>query len=104
MTPEEYKAATTQIDVEANEKKKILNRQYAINNRQFVIGDIITDSQGSILISKYGISFDSNHLPTIYYIGVELKKDLTPTKAGKTRVIWPSHITSSKAAEQKTSN
>ncbi|SRR5258706_7649185 len=92
MTQEEYKQQLNQIEIEATERRKLLNRQYARENREHGIGDILTDTNGSILVQKFGIDFDSNRVPVTYYFGVELKKDLTPTKAGKTRSIWPSSI------------
>lgn len=92
MEVEEYKLKLTAIRNEALENEKLLNREYAKSNRKYTIGDIISDSNGSIKIDKYGIDFDSNRLPVLYYLGTELNKTLEPKKKHSTRAIWPSNI------------
>lgn len=92
MEAEAYKLKLKEIREEALEKEKRLNREFALLNRKYVIGDIISDKSCSIKVEKYGIDFDANRLPVIYYLGPMLKKDLTPMKKSTTRSVWPSNI------------
>lgn len=92
MEVDEYKLKIKQIRDKALEDEKQLNREFAKSNRKYSVGDIISDTSGSIKVEKYGIDFDSNRLPVLYYMGTELKKDLTPFKKHSIRAVWPSNI------------
>lgn len=95
MTKEELKIAIDAIKKEANEKTKAVLIEYAKSNSTVKIGDIVTDHIGSIRVEKIGTHQDGTfNTPSsqAMYTGVELKKDLTPTKKGTTRTVFQSNL------------
>jgi hypothetical protein len=62
--------------------KKNLIVEYCIKNNPYKIGDIFTDTQGSIKIEN--IKYSPNKLCCVYY-GIVLKKDGNPRKDGSKR-------------------
>lgn len=95
MKIEDYELRLKEINERFEKEKKELAKEYAFSNSTYSIGDIITDSVGSIKIEliqyTVGGSFYSKH-PQCVFSGVELKKDLTPTKKGEKRKIYQSSI------------
>ncbi|HWY36545.1 MAG TPA: hypothetical protein VNX68_18020 [Nitrosopumilaceae archaeon] len=92
MTPEEYKNRLKAIDEERDVKKRQLVKECALSNNTVKIDDIVTDHIGSVKVES--IKFDYNHggIPCCIYYGIELKKDLTPTKKGEKRGVWQNNI------------
>lgn len=90
----EYKKEFKAIEDEAEKKRQDLYRAYAASQRVCLVGDIVTDSQGSIKVEKFGTYLDVNRIPMPTYIGIELKKDLTPTKKGEKRTVYQTNIMS----------
>lgn len=80
MTTEEYKKNLLQLEEEFTQKKKELAKDYAFSNNPHKLGDIITDNGGNKLkIEKIKWSYGYGNPACVYY-GIELKKDLTPSK------------------------
>lgn len=82
---------------EAKKKEQDLFIEYAYANNTLKPGDIVTDHIGSIKIEKISVhvSYLSEPKPMCIYIGIELKKDLTPTKVRKERTVYQSNIVTS---------
>lgn len=93
MTQEEYKNKIAELSKKFELDRQNLRKEYAFSNNPYKIGDIITDHIGSIKIDnvKCAQPFLSE-LPCCVYIGLELKKDGTPTKLGKQRTIYHTNI------------
>lgn len=90
---ENYKAHIAEIEKEMQAKKDKLIREYASANNPYKIGDIITDSIGSLIIEKINFVRPSyNTLPSCVYYGTELKKDGTPMKRQSKRPIYQNYI------------
>ncbi len=96
MTHEEYKLKKEGLEKQHRIVVNSLNRECALSNNKYQVGDIVTDHIGSIKIESIGveISFGSG-IPTCTYAGLELKKDLTPTKKLTKRQVWQSNISES---------
>ena len=95
MKIEEYESRLKVITENFENQKKHLAQEYAFSNSPYKEGDIITDSVGSIKIEfiqyTVGGNFYSKY-PQCVFTGIELKKDLTPTKKGEKRKINQSSI------------
>ena len=96
MTHEEYKLRKKKLEEQYNVDLRWLNREYALSNNKYQVGDIVTDHIGSIKVESISIedSFGTG-IPTCVYTGLELKKDLTPTKKLSKRQVWESNISKS---------
>jgi hypothetical protein len=93
MTPEQYKEKLKEIQEKHKKELFQLDKEYALLNNTYKIGDIIEDHQGKIKIEKFLIYKGyNNNLPICVYLGVELKKDETPTKKGDKRQVWQSNL------------
>lgn len=91
----DFKIKLQAIKDEAKKKEQDLYVEYALSNNNFKVGDIVTDHIGSIKIEKIKVhvnGFIGNYKPECKYIGIELKKDLTPTKIKKERVVYQSNV------------
>ena len=80
MTYEEYLKELEYLQESFNLKKQAIQKKFAIQNNPFKIGDIITNSSIIIKIEKIKIYIDILDKPACIYIGIRLKKDLTPFK------------------------
>lgn len=76
----QYKEEKEKIQMEFDEKTRVLNRKFVLENKKFKVGDIIKDSSASIKITNINYSLLGSNIPLIRYKGRLLKKDLTPTK------------------------
>lgn len=95
MTIEEYESRLKAIKERFEKESQELSKEYAFSNSNYSIGDIITDNVGSIKIERIQFSVGGNFMrkyPECVFTGVELKKDLTPTKKGEKRKIYQSSI------------
>ena len=82
MTEQEYTNKLREIKAQASKLEAELIREYTKSQIKFKVGDIISGSQGVLIIEKFG-TYMGLGLPEPVYIGPELKKDLTPRKDGK---------------------
>lgn len=74
---------------EFENKRSILMKEYALANNPYKEGDVFTDHIGSIKIDTIRVALGD--IPCCVYYGVELKKDGTPVKSGKTRDAYQSN-------------
>ena len=99
MKKEEYTSKKDILKLEYEKQLSALAKEYAFANNTHEVGDIIKDSVGSIKITRLqytlGDSFLRSGFPEVIFTGVELKKDLTPTKKGEIRKIYQSSILTS---------
>lgn len=83
MTKEEYYKAVKVIEDRKRNDINKLKMQYATENAEFGIGDIIEDVSGRIRIDKIFPNYIT-HLPDTMYYGPRLRKsDSTPIKSGE---------------------
>lgn len=89
MELKQYQEELQRLQEEFEKKKIDLMKSYVIANNTHKIGDIITDSTGSIQIEgirfNWGEPWDNK--PFAVYIGTVLKKDGTPRKDGEKRIV-----------------
>ena len=86
MNQEEYLEKVKKLELEIEDKKIELMKEFVKANNPYKIGDKVTDHIGSIIIEKIGILYGDS-FPCAVYFGLELKKDGTPTKKGLRRQI-----------------
>lgn len=91
MTGEEYKKQKESAYKRYQNELNTIHKQYANENNPHKVGDIVTDHVGSIRIEKIAYNIYSD-VCTCHYIGIELKKDLTPTKNGNKRTVWQENL------------
>lgn len=96
MKLEEYKEKLKFLETDFKNKKYELNKVYALFNNPYEVGDIATDHMGSIRIEKLDTDTDSMGIPSCVYYGLELKKDLTPTKRPERRHVWQTNLIADK--------
>lgn len=87
MTEQEYTNKLREIKAQASKLEAELIREYAKSQIKFKVGDIISGTQGIMVIEKFG-TYMGLGLPEPVYIGPELKKDLTPRKDGNVLSIY----------------
>ena len=84
MTPEEFKEELASIEQQARLSEQDLRRRYALSNKKFKVGDIITGQGKTILIEQCKISlYHGFGLPVMYYYGIETSKSGVPLKKKK---------------------
>ena len=92
MSTQEYDRQIGLLEEEFERRKKELMKEFSFSNNPHKIGDIITDNIGSIKIEKIKWGKLIYKYPCCVYYGVELKKDLTPTKKQNNTQIWQSNL------------
>lgn len=93
MTQEEYNVAKKRIQKDAEEKLNSLMIDYCKDNNPYKVGDIVEDHFHIIKITRIGgIYMDSRGYPAYKFIGIELKKDLTPKKIQDTPFMYQGNI------------
>jgi hypothetical protein len=93
MTRLEYDDFLKQIQVEATQKKRELNVEYAMSLNAYSKGDKISDHMGDIIIEKIGVSNGFlGSMPQCVYYGLELKKDGKPRKDKRKREVYSSNV------------
>jgi len=99
MTKEDYKAKLDAAEAEYMKTRNNILLEYAAGIREFGIGDIIKEEDGSIIrIERFG-TIKYGEYPTPTYTGPMLKKDLTPRKDASTDTIHYGRATLVKKAE-----
>lgn len=91
MTLEEMKEKINIINKESIEKIKKIQRDYAISNNPYNIGDIIEDHNCKIKIEniKYSVFWD---VPSCVYYGTLIQKNGKPFKNNKQGTIYQTNI------------
>lgn len=95
VTIEDYESRLKEINERFEKEKKELAKEYAFSNNTYKLGDVIADSVGSIKIEYIQYTTRADYMskyPECVFTGIELKKDLTPTKKGEKRKIYQSSI------------
>lgn len=90
MSEEEYNEQLAKLKQELKRREEVLAKTYAYANNPVFIGDIVTDHVTTIKVQKIGIY--RSLYPSCFYIGVELKKDLTPKKRQENTTIYQCNI------------
>lgn len=81
MTRQEYEQKKKILKQDYDHNLYILDREYAMANNPYKIGDIIEDHIGRIKIEKISFGYSFPHeTPECIYYGIEVKKDNTPKK------------------------
>jgi len=90
-----YLQKKKQIKNECEKKLKEIDFKFAVESRQFDIGDIIQDHGIKIQIAKikWGYTSFSSDSPCCIYCGPILKKDNTPRKNGQQGCIYDVYAT-----------
>ena len=91
MTKQELNAKIKAIELEANRQKHLAYKQFATENAKYKVGDVVSDSQDTILVES--INFDVfNGNICIFYWGPRLTKKGQPYKGGGKRAVFESAI------------
>ena len=88
----EYKDKVKTLEDKLEWDKTELMKQFVRENNPYKVGDIVTDHIGSVKIEKLGYSWGFNSNPCATYFGIEINKDGTPNKKGKTRTAFQSNL------------
>lgn len=82
MERKEYDDKMNQIKQKFDIKKKALQFQYGMSQAKYKIGDIIVNhnTETTIEVEKIKVGVNIDSIPYPYYVGHELKKDLTRKK------------------------
>ena len=86
MTEQEYRESLHEINVRAENEKRILARAFAFEHSPVKVGDYISDQCDTIRVERWEISnrtHELNSLPCLVYRGMTCKKDGTPRKNPK---------------------
>lgn len=93
MTISEYKDKLTDLEKNHNKLRLIEMKKFVDANNKFIIGDIVKDHIGSILIEKISYSWGhSSEDPCAVFFGLELKKNLEPRKDKNKRNVWQGNV------------
>lgn len=83
MTKEEFQTKRAELKRNHELEDVALQKQFALVNNPFKIGDIVESYTGRILIDKIIVNPSTYNLPSCIYEGLKLKKDNTPFKKGE---------------------
>ena len=92
MDYEEYSKKILELQLEFENKKFELMKEFVRSNNPHKIGDKVTDSLGSIVIEQIGFAHGYVDKPCAKYFGIELKKDGTPKKKTSRRQVWQLNV------------
>lgn len=96
MTEQEYRQAVKELKYEYNAKMRALSRVYVTDDAKFRSGDIITDGVNTILVDELRFNTPrlfSDDLPTYYYEGDGLTKQIKRLKSGERRRVYSHNAT-----------
>lgn len=89
MTKEEYEKTLFELNQKFKKEKYKLAKEFALSNNDVKIGDIVSDGNNMISVSKFCIDFGyPNPIPYVYYKGIKLTKKLKPFKTGELGVVY----------------
>lgn len=94
MKYQEYKDKLKCLELEFEQKKSKLIKEYVDANNPYKIGDKVTDhyQNVSIRIEKIKYHLSLYGFPCAVYYGPELKKDGTPKKNGNKTYIYQTNL------------
>lgn len=81
MTKQEYREALHEINVKAENERRMLTRAFVTEHGPVKVGDYISDQSDTIRVEGWVISkrsYKFNSLPCLIYRGKTCKKDGTP--------------------------
>ena len=92
MTEQEYREALHEINVKAENERRVLARAFATEHSPVKVGDYISDNSKTIMVSEcwevVKSAYEYNSLPSMVYRGMTCKKDGTPRKNSKKYCIY----------------
>lgn len=86
MTKQEYREVLHEINVKAENERRILARAFATEHSSVLVGDYISDHCDTIRVESWVVvngTYEYNSLPCLVYKGKTCKKDGTPRKYSK---------------------
>ncbi len=89
MTPQELQKKLEELQLENENNRFNVIREYALSNNPYKVGDIIQDHITKIKITKIFVSIYSK---CCVYEGIKLKKDGTPYKNNPLDKIYQGNI------------
>ena len=96
MTEQEYREALHEINVKAENERRMLARKFATEHSPVKVGDYISDHCETIRVSEcwevVKSSYEYNSLPFMVYRGITCKKDGTPRKNPKRSSIYQCNL------------
>ena len=92
MEYQEYKDKLKGLELEFEQKKSKLIKEYVDANNPYKNGDKVTDHANSIIIEKIKYHISLTGIPCAVYYGSELKKDGTPKKNGNEACVYQCNL------------
>ena len=92
MEKETYDMKISAIQSKAESEKKIVLKEYVESNNPYNHGDIIEDHYHIIKIVKISYGISSDGYPCAVYSGIQLNKDLSPSKRQSKTTMWQSNV------------
>lgn len=86
MTKQEYREALHEINVKADNERRIQERAFATEHSPVLVGDYISDHCNTIRVENWEVAkraYEFNAVPCLVYKGKTCKKDGTPRKYSK---------------------
>lgn len=85
MNIEEYKTKLAKIKSDFDDAGLDLMKRYALEHKNYSIGDIVKNDLISIIITEYeiGVEHVNKGVPFVLYVGVVLTKDMKPRNDGQ---------------------
>lgn len=94
MTKQEYREALHEINVKAENERRVLARAFATEHSPVNVGDYISDHCDTIRVESWVVVNGTYEypLPCLVYRGMTCKKDGTPRKNPKRCSIYQSNL------------
>lgn len=95
MTKQEYREALHEINVKADNERRIQERAFATEHSPVLVGDYISDHCNTIRVENWEVAkraYEFNAVPCLVYRGMTCKKDGTPRKNPKKCSIHQSNL------------
>ena len=96
MTEQEYREALHEINVKAENERRVLARAFATEHSPVKVGDYISDHSNTIRVSSFCVvvksAYELNSLSCLFYLGMTCKKDGTPRKNPKKCSIYQCNL------------
>lgn len=94
MTKQEYREALHEINVKAENERRMLARTFAAEHSPVKVGDYISDHHDTIRVESWEFEKGTYEYPLhcLVYIGMTCKKDGTPRKNPKRCSIYQCNL------------
>lgn len=94
MTKQEYREALHEINVKAENERRVLARAFATEHSPVNVGDYISDHYDTIRVESWDVVNGTYEYPLhcLVYRGMTCKKDGTPRKNPKMCSIYQSNL------------